>query len=104
MQHKAACKSARGAADGGQQTTKKPHQQHNAFTPEEDDAIRKGVLKYGAGKWKEILTDPTLPFLADGVRTAVDLKVRSTLRDPRLRDSERSFFAAGDRTNGDIWR
>ena len=63
VQHKAACKSARGAADGGQQTTTKPHQQHNAFTPEEDDAIRKGVLKYGAGKWKEILTDPELAVL-----------------------------------------
>ena len=74
---------------------------YRPYTETEISALQIGVAKHGAGKWKEILTDPTLPFLADGVRTAVDLKVRSTLRDPRLRDSESSFSRCGGQ---DKWR
>jgi hypothetical protein len=56
VKRKAACGAAE-AKDGGKRTKK---QLANAFMPEEDAAIRKGVLKYGVGKWKEILEDPEL--------------------------------------------
>ena len=106
VQHKAACKSARGAADGGQQTTTKPHQQHNAFTPEEDDAIRKGVLKYGAGKWKEILTDPELAVLKLKGRKsdAVRLRWSRTIapEEPQESGAPQTLPEAGVRREADV--
>ena len=106
VQHKAACKAPRGAADGGQQTTKKPHQQHNAFTPEEDDAIRKGVLKYGAGKWKEILADPELAVLKLKGRKSDAVRLRWS-RTIALEESQESgapqtLPEAGARREADV--
>jgi hypothetical protein len=106
VQHKAACKAACGAADGGQQTTKKPHQQHNAFTPEEDDAIRKGVLKYGAGKWKEILADRELAVLKLKGRNsdAVRLRWSRTIapEDAQESGAPQTLPEAGVRREADV--
>ena len=95
------------AADGGQQTTKKPHQQHNAFTPEEDDAIRKGVLKYGAGKWKEILADRELAVLKLKGRNsdAVRLRWSRTIAPEDAQESTGAFQTlpkAGVRREADV--
>ena len=94
------------AADGGQQTTKKPHQQHNAFTPEEDDAIRKGVLKYGAGKWKEILADRELAVLKLKGRNsdAVRLRWSRTIapEDAQESGAPQTLPEAGVRREADV--
>ncbi|KAL6882087.1 hypothetical protein ACP4OV_011559 [Aristida adscensionis] len=43
------------------------------WTPEEEEALRRGVLKHGAGKWRSILKDPKFsPVLSS--RSNVDLK------------------------------
>lgn len=44
--------------------------------PEEVECLRKGVEKYGAGKWKLILLDGRGVFSSH--RTNVDLKVRDS--------------------------
>ena len=94
------------AADGGQQTTKMPHQQHNAFTPEEDDAIRKGVLKYGAGKWKEILADRELAVLKLKGRNsdAVRLRWSRTIapEDAQESGAPQTLPEAGVRREADV--
>nr|QSD99610.1 MYB family transcription factor [Melilotus albus] len=47
--------------------------QKQKWTAEEEEALTKGVNKYGAGKWKHILKDPELsPKLAS--RSNIDLK------------------------------
>ena len=72
VQRKAACGAAE-AEDGGQRAKK---QLANAFMPEEDAAIRKGVLKYGAGKWKEILEDREFDVLKLKGRTSDAIRLR----------------------------
>lgn len=48
--------------------------QKQKWTAEEEDALNRGVQKYGAGKWKNILKDPDFaPFLI--TRSNIDLKV-----------------------------
>lgn len=44
------------------------------WTKEEEEALKDGVAKYGAGKWKDILLDSQLN-LKLGYRSNVDLKV-----------------------------
>ena len=46
------------------------------WSNEEEDALRKGVKKYGAGKWRLIQKDPHLSKILH-LRSNVDLKVRS---------------------------
>jgi hypothetical protein len=48
------------------------------FTEEEDQALREGVAKHGAGRWKNILDDPEFAEIFRSVkpRTAVNLKDR----------------------------
>ena len=57
-----------------------PRTPRQPFTPEEDLAIRKGVLKYGVGKWKEIIDDddPELAVLARKGRNSDSVRVRWT--------------------------
>lgn len=54
--------------------------QRQLFTTEEDFAIRKGVLKHGTGKWKEIIDDedPEIAVLARKGRTSDSVRVRWT--------------------------
>lgn len=44
------------------------------WTAEEEAALRAGVLKHGAGKWRTILTDPEFSDVLH-MRSNVDLKV-----------------------------
>nr|AFK43655.1 unknown [Lotus japonicus] len=47
--------------------------QKQKWTAEEEDALHRGVQKYGAGKWKNILKDPEFaPSLTS--RSNIDLK------------------------------
>jgi hypothetical protein len=49
----------------------------NPFTAEEDEAIRRGVAKYGEGKWREILDDPEFQSIFEEYeRTNTGLKDR----------------------------
>lgn len=43
------------------------------WTPEEEEALRAGIAKHGAGKWKTILTDPEYTSILSS-RSNVDLK------------------------------
>jgi hypothetical protein len=46
------------------------------WTSEEEEALRRGVLKHGAGKWRTIQKDPEFsPVLSS--RSNIDLKVLS---------------------------
>jgi hypothetical protein len=46
------------------------------WTSEEEEALRRGVLKHGAGKWRTIQKDPEFsPVLSS--RSNIDLKVPS---------------------------
>jgi hypothetical protein len=48
------------------------------WTQEEEDALRRGVLKHGAGKWRTIQKDPEFsPILSS--RSNIDLKVPSPI-------------------------
>jgi hypothetical protein len=44
------------------------------WTAEEEAALKAGVVKYGAGKWRTILTDPDFSTILR-MRSNVDLKV-----------------------------
>lgn len=44
------------------------------WTPEEEVALRAGVIKYGPGKWRTILKDPEFSGVLY-LRSNVDLKV-----------------------------
>lgn len=44
------------------------------WTAEEEAALKAGVLKHGAGKWRTILTDPEFNSILH-LRSNVDLKV-----------------------------
>jgi myb proto-oncogene protein len=44
------------------------------WTAEEEAALKAGVVKYGAGKWRTILTDPEFSTILR-MRSNVDLKV-----------------------------
>lgn len=44
------------------------------WTAEEEAALKAGVLKHGAGKWRTILTDPEFSGILH-LRSNVDLKV-----------------------------
>lgn len=44
------------------------------WTAEEEEALRNGVLKHGAGKWKNIQRDPEFNHLLFA-RSNIDLKV-----------------------------
>ena len=44
------------------------------WTAEEEAALKAGVLKHGAGKWRTILTDPEFSAILR-MRSNVDLKV-----------------------------
>lgn len=44
------------------------------WTAEEEAALKAGVLKHGAGKWRTILTDPEFSDVLH-MRSNVDLKV-----------------------------
>jgi len=53
------------------------------WTSEEEDALRRGVLKHGAGKWRTIQKDPEFsPVLSS--RSNIDLKVPSPATLPPL--------------------
>lgn len=53
------------------------------WTSEEEDALRAGVRKHGAGKWRTIQKDPEFsPVLSS--RSNIDLKVSSPASDPPL--------------------
>jgi len=45
------------------------------WTAEEEAALKAGVVKHGAGKWRAILTDPEFSAILR-MRSNVDLKVR----------------------------
>lgn len=44
------------------------------WTAEEEAALKAGVIKHGAGKWRTILTDPEFSSILH-LRSNVDLKV-----------------------------
>lgn len=44
------------------------------WTAEEEAALKAGVIKHGAGKWRTILTDPEFSGILH-LRSNVDLKV-----------------------------
>ena len=44
------------------------------WTPEEEAALRAGIVKHGAGKWRTILKDPEFSSVLY-LRSNVDLKV-----------------------------
>lgn len=44
------------------------------WTPEEEAALRAGIVKHGAGKWRTILKDPEFSGVLY-LRSNVDLKV-----------------------------
>lgn len=48
------------------------------WTPEEEAALKAGVLKHGTGKWRTILSDPQFSSVLKS-RSNVDLKVIKTL-------------------------
>ena len=53
------------------------------WTSEEEDALRAGVRKHGAGKWRTIQKDPEFsPVLSS--RSNIDLKVSSPASAPPL--------------------
>jgi hypothetical protein len=53
------------------------------WTSEEEDALRAGVRKHGAGKWRTIQKDPEFsPVLSS--RSNIDLKVSSPSSSPPL--------------------
>jgi len=53
------------------------------WTSEEEDALRRGVLKHGAGKWRTIQKDPEFsPVLSS--RSNINLKVPSPASLPLL--------------------
>ena len=53
------------------------------WTSEEEEALRRGVLKHGAGKWRTIQKDPEFsPVLS--CRSNIDLKVPSPATLPPL--------------------
>ena len=54
---------------------KKPGAPKTKWTPEEENALKEGVGRYGAGKWRAIQKDPELAK-ALSTRSNVDLKVR----------------------------
>lgn len=45
------------------------------WTPEEETALKAGVLKHGTGKWRTILSDPEYSSILKS-RSNVDLKVK----------------------------
>lgn len=45
------------------------------WTPEEEAALKAGVLKHGTGKWRTILSDPQFSSVLKS-RSNVDLKVQ----------------------------
>lgn len=45
------------------------------WTPEEEAALKSGVLKHGTGKWRTILSDPEYSSVLKS-RSNVDLKVK----------------------------
>lgn len=47
------------------------------WTPEEETALKAGVLKHGTGKWRTILSDPEYSSILKS-RSNVDLKVKTT--------------------------
>ncbi|RWV90734.1 hypothetical protein GW17_00047040 [Ensete ventricosum] len=49
------------------------------WTAEEESALRAGVLKHGAGKWRTILKDPEFSSILC-LRSNVDLKVKRNYR------------------------
>lgn len=51
-----------------------PHRR-SQWSSEEEDALRRGVEKYGSGKWRLIQKDPQLSKILHQ-RSNVDLKVR----------------------------
>ena len=51
-----------------------PSNRRTQWSPEEEEALRKGVKKYGAGKWRFIQKDPVLGKILNQ-RSNVDLKV-----------------------------
>ena len=51
-----------------------PSTRRTQWSPEEEEALRKGVKKYGAGKWRFIQKDPVLGKILNQ-RSNVDLKV-----------------------------
>jgi hypothetical protein len=53
------------------------------WTQDEEEALRRGVLKHGAGKWRTIQKDPDFsPILSS--RSNIDLKVTSPASHPPL--------------------
>ena len=48
------------------------------WTPEEEAALKAGVVKHGAGKWRTILKDPEFSGVLF-LRSNVDLKVLTFL-------------------------
>lgn len=46
------------------------------WTPEEETALKAGVLKHGTGKWRTILSDPEYSSILKS-RSNVDLKVKN---------------------------
>ena len=68
-----------------------PSTRRTQWSPEEEEALRKGVKKYGAGKWRFIQKDPVLGKILNQ-RSNVDLKV-----SPRATAETRPFPTADSR-------
>ena len=68
-----------------------PSTRRTQWSPEEEEALRKGVKKYGAGKWRFIQKDPVLGKILNQ-RSNVDLKV-----SPRATAATRPFPTADSR-------
>ena len=59
----------------GGQGRKKPGAPKTKWTPDEENALKEGVNRYGPGKWRAIQKDPELASKLS-TRSNVDLKVR----------------------------
>lgn len=58
------------------------------WTAEEEAALKAGVIKHGAGKWRTILTDPEFSSILH-LRSNVDLKVSLCIPLPVILNSNR---------------
>ena len=97
-------KAAGEAEEEGHRTQRQP------FTPDEDFAIRKGVLKHGTGRWKEIIDDddPEIAVLARKGRTSDSVRVRFTKSlepkgSPGSRESVGTCGEQGRADSPDLW-
>ena len=86
----------------------KPPRRWKKWSDEETQQLLKGVAKYGAGKWKEICTDPELKFhdrrpmdLKDRFRVCFPCANKHSSVDALIADPENGPPSALERTQSD---